>query len=56
MWPATFGLLAQEYERRYGLDRKHLNRIAEINYGNAKRNPLAQTRASGTFDAAELHR
>jgi acetyl-CoA C-acetyltransferase len=44
MWPAAFGLLAQEYERRYGLDRKYLNRIAEINYGNAKRNPLAQTR------------
>lgn len=44
MWPATFGLLAQEYERRYGLDRRHLNRIAEINYANARRNPLAQTR------------
>ena len=44
MWPAAFGLLAQEYERRYGLDRKYLNRIAQINYGNAKRNPLAQTR------------
>ena len=44
MWPAAFGLLAQEYERRYGLDRKHLNRIAELNYGNARRNPLAQTR------------
>jgi len=44
MWPAAFGLLAQEYERRYGLDRKYLNRIAELNYGNAKRNPLAQTR------------
>ena len=44
MWPAAFGRLAQEYERRYGLDRKYLNRIAEINYGNAKRNPLAQTR------------
>jgi acetyl-CoA C-acetyltransferase len=45
MWPAVFGLLAQEYERRYGLDRRHLNRIAGINYANAKRNPLAQTRA-----------
>ena len=45
MWPAVFGLLAQEYEQRYGLDRRHLNRISEINYGNAKRNPLAQTRA-----------
>jgi acetyl-CoA C-acetyltransferase len=44
MWPAAFGLLAQEYERRYGLDRRHLNRIAELNYGNARRNPLAQTR------------
>ena len=47
MWPAAFGLLTQEYERRYGLDRKHLNRIAEINYGNAKRNPLAPCRCSG---------
>ena len=44
MWPAAFGLMAQEYERRYGLDRRHVNRIAEINYGNARRNPLAQTR------------
>ena len=44
MWPAAFGLMAQEYERRYGLDRRHLNRISEINYDNAKRNPLAQTR------------
>ncbi len=44
MWPAAFGLVAQEYQRRYGLDRKYLNRIAELNYGNAKYNPLAQTR------------
>jgi acetyl-CoA C-acetyltransferase len=44
MWPAAFGLMAQEYERRHGLDRRYLNRIAEINYGNAKRNPNAQTR------------
>jgi acetyl-CoA C-acetyltransferase len=44
MWPAAFGLVAQEYERRYGLDRRYLNRIAEINYGNARRNPKAQTR------------
>ncbi len=44
MWPAAFGLMAQEYDRRYGLDRKYLNRIAELNYANAKRNPLAQTR------------
>lgn len=45
MWPAVFGLLAEEYSYRYGLDRQHLNRIAEINYGNAKLNPLAQTRS-----------
>ena len=44
MWPAAFGLMAQEYERRYGLDRRYLNRISEINYGNARRNPNAQTR------------
>ncbi len=44
MWPAVFGRVAMEYESRYGLDRKYLNRIAEINYGNARRNPLAQTR------------
>jgi acetyl-CoA C-acetyltransferase len=44
MWPAAFGRVAQEYERRYGLDRRHLNRIAELNYANARRNPLAQTR------------
>jgi acetyl-CoA C-acetyltransferase len=50
MWPAVFGLLTEEYQQRYGLDRRHLNRIAEINYGNAKLNPLAQTR-NWKFDA-----
>jgi acetyl-CoA C-acetyltransferase len=50
MWPAAFGRVALEYERRYGLDRRHLNRIAELNYGNARRNPLAQTR-KWQFDA-----
>ncbi|MGE0796824.1 MAG: acetyl-CoA acetyltransferase [Lautropia sp.] len=44
MWPAAFGLVAGEYQRRYGLDRRYLNRIAELNYANARRNPLAQTR------------
>jgi len=48
MWPAAFGLMAQEYERRHGLHhdemRRQLNRIAEINYANARRNPNAQTR------------
>jgi acetyl-CoA C-acetyltransferase len=53
MWPAVFGLLADEYEERYGLNRELLNRISDINYTNAKRNPLAQTRqwqfAEGSF-------
>ncbi|PZQ78135.1 MAG: hypothetical protein DI563_01415 [Variovorax paradoxus] len=44
MWPAAFGLIAAEYEHRYGLDRRHLNRIAELNHGHARRNPRAQAR------------
>jgi len=44
VWPAVFGRIAMEYGDRYGLDRRHLNRIAEINMTNAKRNPRAQTR------------
>lgn len=45
VWPHMFHLVGQEYERRYGLRYEHLARIAEINIGNARRNPLAQTRA-----------
>ncbi|MCS6947480.1 MAG: acetyl-CoA acetyltransferase, partial [Steroidobacteraceae bacterium] len=44
-WPHLFSRLGDVYEERYGLDRRHLVRIAEINFGNAKRNPNAQTRA-----------
>ena len=44
VWPAVFGRIAMEYGERYGLDRRYLNRIAEINMANAKRNPRAQTR------------
>ena len=50
MWPAAFGMVAQAYDERYGLDRRHLNRIAELNYANARNNPLAQTR-KWQFDA-----
>lgn len=50
MWPAVFGRIAKEYDERYGLDRRYLNRIAEINRTNAMRNPLAQTR-KWRFDA-----
>ncbi|MDB5676287.1 MAG: thiolase family protein [Sphingomonas bacterium] len=45
VWPAAFSDLAGEYDRRYGLSYEHLMRIAEINFGNARRNPNAQTRA-----------
>lgn len=44
VWPAAFSDLAEEYDRRYGLQYDHLMRIAEINFANAKRNPNAQTR------------
>jgi acetyl-CoA C-acetyltransferase len=45
MWPYMFSQLADEYDRRYGLDNQHLHAIAELNMRNAKDNPLAQTRA-----------
>jgi acetyl-CoA C-acetyltransferase len=43
-WPHLFSSLSAEYDRRYGLDYRYLGRIAEINVGNARDNPLAQTR------------
>ncbi|MET0900792.1 MAG: acetyl-CoA acetyltransferase [Mycobacterium sp.] len=44
LWPSMFSEVADEYDRRYGLDEAHLRAIAQLNFGNAKRNPLAQTR------------
>ncbi|MEM8546688.1 MAG: acetyl-CoA acetyltransferase [Pseudomonadota bacterium] len=44
VWPAMFSNLAEEYDQRYGLQREHLVAIAQKNFANAKRNPLAQTR------------
>jgi acetyl-CoA C-acetyltransferase len=43
-FPKLFGKLGDEYDKRFGLKDEHLGRISAINYGNAKRNPLAQTR------------
>ncbi len=43
-WPWSFSQLADEYDRRYGLDDKHLRAIGELNLRNARANPLAQTR------------
>jgi acetyl-CoA C-acetyltransferase len=44
VWAQCFSDLGDEYRRRYGLKHEHLGRIAEINMGNARRNPRAQTR------------
>jgi len=44
VWPSMFAQVADEYDRRYGLDDTHLHAIAQVNFGNARRNPNAQTR------------
>jgi len=44
VWPYMFDQIAEEYDRRYGLDDEHLRAIAELNFANARRNPNAQTR------------
>jgi acetyl-CoA C-acetyltransferase len=43
-FPRLFGRLGDEYDRRYGLKDEHLAHISAVNYSNARRNPLAQTR------------
>jgi acetyl-CoA C-acetyltransferase len=44
-FPKLFGRLGDEYDKRFGLKDEHLAHIAAVNYSNAKRNPLAQTRS-----------
>jgi acetyl-CoA C-acetyltransferase len=44
VWPRAFSNLTDEYDSRYGIDEAHLRHIAQVNFGNAKRNPNAQTR------------
>src|SRR5215470_12191006 len=43
-FPKLFGKLGDEYDKRFGLKDEHLAHISAVNYSNAKRNPLAQTR------------
>lgn len=43
-FPKLFGRLGDEYDKRYGLKTEHLDAISVLNYENAKKNPLAQTR------------
>ena len=44
LWPYMFAQVADEYDRRFGLDDAHLRAIAAVNLTNARRNPNAQTR------------
>ena len=58
MWPHMFSLIAEEYERRYGIEYCHLAAIAELNFRNAKQNSNAQTRAwshgPGSFEPDDV--
>src|SRR6185312_9163756 len=44
MWPNMFARVADEYDKRFGLDETHLRAIAQLNFANARSNPNAQTR------------
>jgi acetyl-CoA C-acetyltransferase len=44
VWPSMFNDVADEYDRRFGIDDAHLHAIAALNFANARRNPHAQTR------------
>jgi acetyl-CoA C-acetyltransferase len=57
MWPLMFSDIADEYDRRYGLDDAHLRAVAELNLANARKNPNAQTRdwQVPEFDAVEAN-
>lgn len=44
-WPHMFDRITREYDKRYGIKSDHLTSIAEINFGNAKSNPNAQSRS-----------
>src|SRR5215213_9290555 len=44
LWPHMFSALADEYDRRYGLDDAHLRAIGALNFASARRNPNAQAR------------
>ncbi|MGS2642139.1 acetyl-CoA acetyltransferase [Streptosporangium sp. LJ11] len=53
VWPHMFSALADEYDRRHGLDDAHLRAVAELNFRNARANPNAQTRG-WTFTEASF--
>lgn len=45
VWPSQFSAVADEYDRRFGLDDAHLHAFAAMAFRNAADNPKAQTRA-----------
>ena len=49
MWPHMFAQVADEYDRRYGLDDAHLRAIAALNFANARTQP---ERADPRLDGA----
>ena len=51
-WPHLFSTVADEYDRRYGLDEIHLAAIARKAFANGRRNPFAQTRAWSVSEAS----
>ena len=53
LWPSMFARVAEEYDRRFGIDDAHLHAIAALNLANARRNPNAQTRDWRVPDLAE---
>jgi len=57
IWPFMFSDIADEYDRRYGLDDAHLRAVAELNLSSARKNPNAQTRDWHVpeLDAAEAN-
>lgn len=54
LWPHMFSRIGDAYEERWGLRADHLTAIAKKNLGNARVNPLAQTR-TWTWDAGTFH-
>ena len=53
MWPYMFDKVADEYDRRYGLDEAHLRAIAQLNFANARAQPQ---RADPRMDGARPDR
>ena len=52
LWPHMFATIADEYERRHGLQYQHLAAIARNNFDNARHNENAQTRRWTFTDAS----